>query len=107
VDIAAWLRRLGLEQYAPAFRANEIDTSLLPSPTVGRSNWSCRRRANCGGGLRARGWSRDPSRRSIDEGWRRDPAGALSGARGSALRGLLSRPPLRGGSCAKPEPLPP
>jgi class 3 adenylate cyclase len=34
VDIAAWLRSLGLEQYEPAFRANEIDATLLPSLTV-------------------------------------------------------------------------
>jgi ABC-type nitrate/sulfonate/bicarbonate transport system substrate-binding protein len=29
VDIAAWLRGLGLEQYEPAFRANEIDEKVL------------------------------------------------------------------------------
>jgi class 3 adenylate cyclase/predicted ATPase len=34
VDIAAWLRGLGLEQYEPAFRANEIDATLLPSLTL-------------------------------------------------------------------------
>jgi class 3 adenylate cyclase len=34
VDVAAWLRGLGLEQYEPAFRANEIDGKLLPSLTV-------------------------------------------------------------------------
>jgi class 3 adenylate cyclase len=33
VDIAAWLRGLGLEQYQPAFRANEIDEKVLPSLT--------------------------------------------------------------------------
>jgi class 3 adenylate cyclase len=32
--IAAWLRGLGLERYEPAFRANEIDATLLPSLTV-------------------------------------------------------------------------
>src|SRR5690349_10835471 len=30
VDIAAWLQRLGLEQYEPAFRANAIDAAVLP-----------------------------------------------------------------------------
>jgi class 3 adenylate cyclase len=30
VDIAAWLRGLGLEQYEPAFLANEIDEKVLP-----------------------------------------------------------------------------
>ena len=25
MDVAAWLRRLGLEQYAPAFRDNAVD----------------------------------------------------------------------------------
>jgi class 3 adenylate cyclase/tetratricopeptide (TPR) repeat protein len=29
MDIAQWLQRLGLEQYAPAFAANDIDVSLL------------------------------------------------------------------------------
>ena len=33
MDIAAWLRGLGLEQYGPAFRANEIDEGVLPSLT--------------------------------------------------------------------------
>src|SRR5215471_20904278 len=33
VDIAAWLRGLGLEQYEPAFRVNEIDETVLPSLT--------------------------------------------------------------------------
>jgi len=33
VDIAAWLRGLGLEQYEPAFCANEIDERVLPSLT--------------------------------------------------------------------------
>jgi class 3 adenylate cyclase/tetratricopeptide (TPR) repeat protein len=30
VDIAAWLRELGLERYASAFRDNEIDAEILP-----------------------------------------------------------------------------
>jgi class 3 adenylate cyclase/tetratricopeptide (TPR) repeat protein len=34
VDIAAWLHGLGLEQYEPAFRANEIDARILPSLTA-------------------------------------------------------------------------
>ena len=33
MDIAAWLRGLGLGQYEPAFRANEIDEGVLPSLT--------------------------------------------------------------------------
>jgi len=33
VDIAAWLHDLGLEQYEPAFRVNEIDERVLPSLT--------------------------------------------------------------------------
>jgi hypothetical protein len=32
MDIEAWLRGLGLEQYAPAFRDNDID-AVLPRPT--------------------------------------------------------------------------
>src|ERR1700758_1587510 len=34
MDIADWLRKLGLEQYEPAFRANEIDARVLSSLTV-------------------------------------------------------------------------
>jgi SAM domain (Sterile alpha motif) len=34
VDIAAWLRELGLERYEPAFRDNEIDAEVLPRLTA-------------------------------------------------------------------------
>ncbi len=34
MDIAAWLRGLGLEQYAPAFAQNDIGPDLLPSLTA-------------------------------------------------------------------------
>ena len=34
IEITDWLRKLGLEQYAPAFRDNAIDASLLPSLTA-------------------------------------------------------------------------
>ena len=33
MDIAAWLRSLGLEQYEPAFRENDVDAGLLPRLT--------------------------------------------------------------------------
>jgi hypothetical protein len=33
VDIPAWLRALGLDQYEPAFRVNEIDETVLSSLT--------------------------------------------------------------------------
>ena len=33
MDIAAWLRGLGLERYEPAFRENEIDLDVLPELT--------------------------------------------------------------------------
>jgi len=33
MDIEAWLRGLGLEQYTPAFRDNDIDAELLPRLT--------------------------------------------------------------------------
>ena len=29
MDVAEWLRGLGLEQYAPAFRDNDIDAEVL------------------------------------------------------------------------------
>jgi class 3 adenylate cyclase len=34
VDIAAWLRELGLERYEEAFRENEIDAAVLPRLTA-------------------------------------------------------------------------
>jgi len=34
MDVAEWLRKLGLEQYEPAFRANEIDARVLPCLTA-------------------------------------------------------------------------
>src|SRR5580704_10922650 len=34
IDITGWLRELGLEQYASAFRDNAIDARILPSLTV-------------------------------------------------------------------------
>ena len=34
MDVAAWLRGLGLEQYAPAFRDNDVDGEVLPELTV-------------------------------------------------------------------------
>ena len=33
MDIEAWLQRLGLERYVPAFRENEIDGEVLPKLT--------------------------------------------------------------------------
>ena len=35
MDVAAWLRGLGLEQYEAAFRENAIDASVLPRLTAG------------------------------------------------------------------------
>jgi class 3 adenylate cyclase/predicted ATPase len=34
VDITAWLHRLGLEQYEPAFRENDVDAEVLPELTA-------------------------------------------------------------------------
>ena len=34
MDIAAWLRELGLERYEQAFRKNEIDAQILPKLTA-------------------------------------------------------------------------
>jgi class 3 adenylate cyclase/predicted ATPase len=33
MDVVAWLRRLGLERYAPAFRDNDVDGEVLPELT--------------------------------------------------------------------------
>lgn len=35
MDIAAWLRDLGLDRYVPAFDANDIDGAVLPTLTAG------------------------------------------------------------------------
>jgi hypothetical protein len=34
MDVAAWLRGLGLEQYEPAFRDNFVDADVLPDLTA-------------------------------------------------------------------------
>ena len=34
MDVAAWLRGLGLEQYAPAFRDNDVDGAVLLEMTA-------------------------------------------------------------------------
>jgi hypothetical protein len=34
MDVAEWLRGLGLEQYAPAFRDNDVDSEVMPQLTV-------------------------------------------------------------------------
>ena len=34
MDLAAWLRELGLERYAEAFRDNDIDGEVLPKLTA-------------------------------------------------------------------------
>ena len=34
MDVTDWLRALGLEQYEPAFRENDVDTQVLPRLTA-------------------------------------------------------------------------
>ena len=34
MDVVAWLRGLGLEQYAPAFRDNDVDAEVVPELTA-------------------------------------------------------------------------
>ena len=34
MDVAAWLRDLGLEHYVPAFHENDIDAEVLPKLTA-------------------------------------------------------------------------
>ena len=34
MDVSAWLRGFGLEQYAPAFRDNDVDGEVLPELTA-------------------------------------------------------------------------
>ena len=46
LDLAVWLRSLGLEQYEPAFRDNAITEKLLPSLTAEDLKDLGRRRAD-------------------------------------------------------------
>ena len=34
IDVASWLQQLGLAQYEPAFRDNEVDGDVLPELTA-------------------------------------------------------------------------
>jgi hypothetical protein len=34
MDVASWLRRMGLEQYEARFRANAVDEAVLPKLTA-------------------------------------------------------------------------
>ena len=34
IDVAGWLRQLGLQQYEPAFRDNEVDGDVLADLTA-------------------------------------------------------------------------
>ena len=34
MDVGDWLRKLGLEQYGPAFRENDVDAQVLPRLTL-------------------------------------------------------------------------
>ena len=34
IDVASWLQQLGLAQYEPAFRDNEVDGDVLPDLTA-------------------------------------------------------------------------
>jgi SAM (Sterile alpha motif) domain-containing protein len=39
IDVAGWLRGLGLEQYEPAFRDNDVDAVVLPKLTADDQSW--------------------------------------------------------------------
>src|SRR6202022_3820086 len=34
IDVASWLQQLGLDQYEPAFRDNDVDGEILPDLTA-------------------------------------------------------------------------
>ena len=34
IDVALWLRALGLERYAPGFADNDVDAAVLPELTA-------------------------------------------------------------------------
>jgi hypothetical protein len=42
MDVADWLRQLGLERYEPTFRENRIDADLLPRTNPLSRDWSAR-----------------------------------------------------------------
>src|SRR6516165_1978801 len=70
MDVAGWLRGLGLEQYTPAFRDNDIDGEVLRRLTaddlreLGVASIGHRRRLldAAGDALRSRGSARDRRR---------------------------------------------
>jgi hypothetical protein len=41
VDVAVWLRGLGLEQYEPTFRENEVDAEVLRELTESDQTMDC------------------------------------------------------------------
>ena len=49
MDIAAWLRELGLERYEQAFRDNDVDAKVLPHLTAEISRTSASPRSAIGG----------------------------------------------------------
>jgi hypothetical protein len=73
INVADWLRRLGLEQYEPAFAANDIDDEVLSELTaedlagLGVNSIGHRRKPTP-----SRTFSRPPGR----EGWGRKLSGA-------------------------------
>ncbi len=85
MDIAAWLRNLGLEQYERAFRDNAIDGEVLPKLTaedlkeLGVVAVGHRRKLLDGiAALRAQATCRSPRRRPPRAGSRPVPSGGKS-----------------------------
>ena len=59
MDMAAWLKGLGLGQYVAAFRDAAIDAEVLPELTDEHLKDSgCRSGTGCGSSRRSRPWAR-------------------------------------------------
>jgi hypothetical protein len=85
MDVAAWLRGLGLEQYATAFLGNDVDGEVLPELTAD-DLISCRR-LRLAGDQRLRGHARGQHDRD-DAGLRRGYARCRAPRPGGARLGL-------------------
>ena len=87
MDIGNWLRGLGLERYAQAFRDNEIDVDLLPNLTaddlkdLGVTLVGHRRRLlDAIAALRDAATTNEPAARAAHGGSEAGPAGVRSAA---------------------------
>ena len=101
MDVAAWLRGLGLEQYARAFRDNDVDGEVLPELTsddlisIGVTSVGHRRKLLAGpnSDAFAHARAREPGYARNLQGLS-DPHGQLSVPPAGRAPGLRPQPPM-------------